>query len=167
MLYPVWQPEHDCSPLPSPVVSLQGPPGSVPQCSVPECSDSALTSSMMSISPVDGQFEQFMVPDVPAPLARNPAPSIQNAGQYPSPVPGFGCLTDALTSISPPAGAVKLSATVSIRPEVHELPDLTGVMFRWPLPSSATLAVELVLDSTSPVPQFAVQPVPLYWVPVS
>jgi hypothetical protein len=44
---------------------------------------------------------------------------------------------------------------------------LTGVRFRWPLPSSATFAVELVLDSTSPVPQLAVQPVPEYWVPVS
>ena len=68
-------------PLPRPVVSLHGPPGSTPQCSVPECSDSALTSSMTSISPVDGQLEQVIVPDVPAPLARNPAPSIQNAGQ--------------------------------------------------------------------------------------
>jgi hypothetical protein len=36
---------------------------------------------MTSISPVDGQLEQVIVPDVPAPLARNPAPSIQNAGQ--------------------------------------------------------------------------------------
>ena len=36
---------------------------------------------MMSISPMDGQFEQVIVPDVPAPLERNPAPSIQNAGQ--------------------------------------------------------------------------------------
>jgi len=36
---------------------------------------------MMSISPVEGQFEQSMVPDVPAPLDRKPAPSIQNAGQ--------------------------------------------------------------------------------------
>ena len=53
----------------------------MPQCSVPECSDSALTSSMMSISPVDGQFAQSIVPDGPAPLARNPDPSIQNAGQ--------------------------------------------------------------------------------------
>ena len=63
------------------MVSSHGPPGSVPQCSVPECSDSALTSSMTSISPVDGQFEQSIVPEVPAPLLRNPAPSIQNAGQ--------------------------------------------------------------------------------------
>jgi len=89
---------------------------------------------------------------VPAPLPRNPAPSIQNAGQYPSPLAGFGCLMDAVTSISPPAGAAKLSATVSIRPDVHDEPDFTGVMFRWPPPSSETLAVELVLDSTSPVP---------------
>ena len=81
MLYPVWQPEQACSPLPSPVVSLHGPPGSTPQWKVPECSDRALTSSMMSISPAEGQFEQFMVPDVPAPVDRKPAPSIQNAGQ--------------------------------------------------------------------------------------
>ena len=81
MLYPVWQPEQATSPLPWPVVSLQGPPGSTPQCSVPATSDSALTSSMTSISPTEGQLEQVMVPDVPAPLARKPAPSIQKAGQ--------------------------------------------------------------------------------------
>ena len=73
--------QQDTRPLPSPSVSLHGPPGSTPQWKVPETSDSALTSSMMSTSPVDGQFEQSMVPDVPAPLERKPAPSIQNAGQ--------------------------------------------------------------------------------------
>src|SRR5580698_5015490 len=72
---------------------------------------------------------------------------------------------DAVTSISPPAGAAKLSATVSIRPDVHDPPESSAVMFRWPLPSSDTLAVELV--SVSPVPQFPVQPVPEYWVPMS
>ena len=40
-------------------------------------------------------------------------------------------------------------------------------MLRWPLPSSETLAVEFVLLSTSPVPQLAAQPLPLYWVPWS
>ncbi len=61
-----------------------------------------------------------------------------------------------------------MSAVVSIRPEVHEpLPDFTAVMFRWPEPSSDTFVVELVFDSTSLVPKFAVQPVPLYCVPVS
>ena len=85
---------------------------------------------MMSISPVDGQFEQSIVPDVPAPLARNPDPSIQNAGQYPRPFDGLGCLMDAVTSISPPAGASKLSAAVSIRPDVQEPPEFTAVMFR-------------------------------------
>ena len=79
----------------------------------------------------------------------------------------MGCLTEALTSSSPPAGAAKLSATVSIRPEVQLPPELTGVMFRWPLPSRDTFAVEFVLLSTSPVPQLAAQPLPLYWVPVS
>ena len=74
---------------------------------------------------------------------------------------------EALTSISPPAGASKLSLVVSIRPEVQEPPELAAVMFRWPLPSSDTFAVELVLLSTSPVPYWAVHPAPLYWVPVS
>ncbi len=80
---------------------------------------------------------------------------------------GLGCLMEALTSSSPPAGAAKLSATVSIRPDVQLPPEFTGVMFRCPLPSSDTFAAEFVLVSTSPVPQFAVHPVPLYWVPVS
>jgi hypothetical protein len=42
---------------------------------VPATSDSALTSSMVSISPVDGQLAQSMVPEVPEPLVRKPAPS--------------------------------------------------------------------------------------------
>ena len=74
---------------------------------------------------------------------------------------------EAVTSISPPAGASKLSLVVSIRPDVQDPPELTAVMFRCPLPSSDTFAVELVLFSTSPVPYWAVHPVPLYWVPVS
>jgi hypothetical protein len=63
------------------VVSLQGPPGSVPQCSVPETLLRALTSSMASISPVAGQVEHVIVPEVPTPEARKAAPSSQNAGQ--------------------------------------------------------------------------------------
>ncbi len=94
-----------------------------------------------------------MVPEVPAPLARNPAPSIQNAGQYPSPSSGPGCLIEAVTSISPPVGAAKVLAVVSIRPEVQPPPDFTGLMRRCPRPSSDTFAVEGVADSTSPVPQ--------------
>jgi hypothetical protein len=39
-----------------------------------------------------------------------------------------------------------------MRPDVHDEPDFTAVMFRCPLPSSDTFAVELVFDSTSPVP---------------
>jgi hypothetical protein len=35
---------------------------------------------------------------------------------------------------------------------------LTAVIFRWLLPSSATLFVEFVIVSTSPVPQFAAPP---------
>ena len=107
-----------------------------------------------------GHFGQAMVPEVPAPLARNPAPSIQNAGQYPAPSGGLGCLIEAMTSISPPAGAAKVLA-VSIRPEVQRRPDFTGLMSRWPWPSSDTFAVERVADSTSPVPQLAGQPEPL------
>ena len=79
----------------------------------------------------------------------------------------MGCLIEALTSISPPAGAEKLLDTVSIRPDVQDPPEFTGVMLRWPLPSSETFAVEFVLRSTSPVPQLAAQPLPLYWVPWS
>ena len=81
MLNPVWQPEQAVRPLPRPVVSLHGPPWPTPQCRVPATSLSPLTSSMMSISPMPGQFEQVFVPEVPAPLDRKPAPSIQNAGQ--------------------------------------------------------------------------------------
>ena len=71
-----------------------------------------------------------MVPEVPAPLARNPAPSIQNAGQYPRPPVGAGCRIEAVTCGSPPAGAANLAATVSSRPEVQAPPDFTGVINR-------------------------------------
>jgi len=37
---------------------------------------------------------------------------------------------EAVTSISPPAGASKLSAVVSIRPDVHDPPESTAVIFR-------------------------------------
>src|SRR5215475_11939416 len=70
---PVWQPGQARWPLPMPVVSLHGPPGDTPQCSVPNSEDRPLMSSIMSISPMPGQ------PDAPVPRAA--APSAQNAGQ--------------------------------------------------------------------------------------
>jgi hypothetical protein len=73
---------------------------------------------------------------------------------------------DAETSMVPPAGAAK-SETVSMRPDVQEPPESTAVMSRWPEPSSATLALEFVFVSTSPVPNWGAHPVPLYCVPVS
>src|SRR6266567_193170 len=69
----VWHPLQAPRPLPMPVVSLHGPPGSAPQWKVLESSDSALTSSMMSSSPMLGQFV--------APTGRAAAPIAQNAGQ--------------------------------------------------------------------------------------
>src|SRR3954470_1966021 len=71
---PVWQPPQARSPLPMPVVSLHGPPDAVlPQWRVPNSELRPLMSSMMSISPMLGQFV--------APTGRAAAPSIQNAGQ--------------------------------------------------------------------------------------
>jgi hypothetical protein len=69
--YPVWQPAQAVMPLVRPVYSLHGPPGATPQCSVDEVSLCPLTSSMMSVSPIDGQV----------PPVRSPAPSVQKAGQ--------------------------------------------------------------------------------------
>src|ERR1700761_1839000 len=134
-----------------PLPSLQGPPGSVPQWMVPATSESALTSSMMSISPFSGHW---------------PGPSIQNAGQYPRPLPGPGCWMEAVTSSLPPAGAPTLALVVWIRPEVQLLPDFRAVMSRWPLPSRCTLLDELVDVSISPVPKFDPGPVSyIHWPP--
>ncbi len=55
-----------------PDVSLQGPPGLVPQCTVAQTVLRPWTFSMMSISPTPGQFHQF---------PRYGVPSIQKAGQ--------------------------------------------------------------------------------------
>ena len=59
----------------------------------------------------------------------------------------------------PPAGGWKSVALVSIRAEV-QLPaaSLSGVIARCPAPSWLTLAVLLVIVSTSPVPQLAAPP---------
>src|ERR1700734_4294335 len=127
-----------------PVVSLHGPPGSVPQWKVPECWERALTSSRMSISPFSGHW---------------PGPSIQKAGQYPRPLDGLGCSMDAVTSSSPPAGAPTFAVVVWIRPDVHELPWPSAVMSRSPLPSRYTLLDELVMVSISPVPKLEPGPV--------
>src|SRR5947209_11361641 len=72
----------------------------------------------------------------------------------------------AVTSSSPPAGAAKSERCVSMRPDV-QFPELSSraVMFRWPLPSTETFAVEEEADSTSPVPQSAGPPAELW--PVS
>ena len=58
-----------------PVLSLHGPPGLTPQCSTPQTRFMPLTFSMMSSSPMPGQFHQ---------LPRYGLPNAQNAGQYPS-----------------------------------------------------------------------------------
>jgi hypothetical protein len=42
---------------PNPLVSLHGPPGLTPQCSTPHTAFTPLTFSMMSNSPIDGQFQ--------------------------------------------------------------------------------------------------------------
>ncbi len=52
-----WQVEPGQARLPPmPDVSLHGPPGLTPQCSVPQTVLTPLTFSMMSISPTLGQF---------------------------------------------------------------------------------------------------------------
>src|SRR5689334_16440372 len=102
---------------------------------VPATSDRALTSSMMSISPFSGHC---------------PGPSIQNAGQYPS--PPAGCRIEAVTSSLPPAGAPTFADDVWMRPDVQFPPLLSAVMSRFPAPSRWTLADELVIVSISPVP---------------
>src|SRR5215207_11642322 len=43
--------------VPMPLVSLQGPPGLTPQCRTPHTALIPLTFSMMSNSPIDGQFQ--------------------------------------------------------------------------------------------------------------
>ena len=75
------------------------------------------------------------------------------------PLAGPGCLIDAVTSSSPPAGAPTLALVVWIRPDVHELPWPSAVMSRSPFPSRYTLLDELVIVSISPVPKFDPGPV--------
>src|ERR1700759_4028925 len=68
----------------------------------------------------------------------------------------------AVTSSMPPAGAAKCERWVSMRPEVQfPAPSSRAVMFRWPLPSTETFAVDEEADSTSPVPQSAGPPAEL------
>jgi hypothetical protein len=43
--------------VPIPLVSLHGPPGLTPQCSTPQTELIPLTFSMMSNSPMPGQFQ--------------------------------------------------------------------------------------------------------------
>jgi hypothetical protein len=79
----------------------------------------------MSISPEVGQPPPIRIGD----------PRAQKAGQYPSPLAGFGCSIDAVISSSPPGGAWKPSLVLSIRPEVQVPPLLIAFSTRWPLPS--------------------------------
>ncbi len=79
----------------------------------------------MSISPEVGQRPPIRIGD----------PRAQNAGQYPSPLAGFGCWIDAVISSFPPGGAWKSDRVLSIRPEVHVPPLLIAFSTRWPLPS--------------------------------
>src|SRR5437879_6261476 len=73
---------------------------------------------------------------------------------------------EAVTSSMPPAGAAKSERCVSMRPDVQfPAPSSSAVMFRWPLPSTETFAVDEEADSTSPVPQSAGPPGELW--PVS
>src|SRR4051794_36913765 len=150
---PVWQPEQARSPLPRPVVSLQGPPDAVPQCRVLKTELRPLMSSMMSISPMLGQFV--------APTGRAAAPRVQNAGQYPAAAAPLtlGCCSDASMRNLPPAGAAKSVRWVSTRPEVHAPEELRiGLITRWLGPSWDTLAGVLVMGSASPVPPVGAPP---------
>src|SRR3954471_2707646 len=57
----VWKADWQLEPgqarlAPMPWVSLHGPPGVTPQCSTPQTELIPLTFSMMSTSPIDGQF---------------------------------------------------------------------------------------------------------------
>src|SRR5438045_1807316 len=146
-----------------PVLSLHGPPGKVPQCSVPKTELRPLMSSMMSISPEPGQ---------PTPL-RSGAPSIQNAGQYPAPLEVLtsGCWIDASIMTTPPGGAPNVAACVSNRPEVQPAPgsppECRARSARCPAPSWNTLAVLLVIVSISPVPKLLPGPVSYFQTPVS
>src|SRR2546421_2464124 len=83
----------------------------------------------------------------------------------PAPVT-FGIWIRASTRSFPPAAAWKSLRPVSIRPDVHwPEPSRTGVIRRFPDPSSATLLVLFVMVSTSPVPKLAGPPG--YEVPTS
>src|SRR6185312_3494307 len=73
-----------------------------------------------------------------------------------------GCLIEAVTSSSPPAGAPTFAVLVWIRPEVQLLPLPMAVMSRSPLPSRCTFEVEFVIVSISPVPK--VEPAPVSYI---
>src|SRR5256885_2311591 len=107
----------------------------------------------MSTSPTPGQV----------PPLRRPAPSIQNAGQYPS--PPVGCWIEDCIITTPPAGAPKSERCVSMRPDVQPLvgfePLWSARMTRCPAPSWNTFAVLLVIVSISPVPKI---PVPVSYL---
>src|SRR5579864_8955258 len=66
---------------------------------------------------------------------------------------------EAVTSSSPPAGAPTLAEVVWIRADVHELPEPSAVISKFPLPSRYPLLVEFVMVSISPVPKLDPGPV--------
>src|SRR3954470_7814451 len=145
-----------------PVDSLQGPPGLVPQWRVPKTELRPLMSSRMSTSPEVGQ----VVP------VRRVEPSIQNAGQYPAPLPvlTLGCWIEDCMRTTPPAGAPNVAAWVSTRPDVQpargsEL-ECSARSTRCPAPSWNMFDVLLVMVSISPVPQLLPGPVSYFQVPV-
>jgi hypothetical protein len=58
----VWKPDWQVEPgqarlAPMPLFSLHGPPGATPQWSTPHTESIPLTFSMMSNSPMPGQFQ--------------------------------------------------------------------------------------------------------------
>src|SRR2546421_5013226 len=136
-------------PLPTPLFSLHGPPGAVPQCCVCQVRLAPLTLSMTSNSPTPGQFHQ---------LPRYGPPSIQNAGQYPAdwPLGASGSFSRASTRNLPPGGGWKSCRLVSIRAAVQPpVPCPRAVMLMAPLATDTALGVEV---STSPVPKLAGPP---------
>src|SRR6476659_873715 len=71
---------------------------------------------------------------------------------------------------TPPAGAPKVAACVSMRPDVQPdvglVPECSARSTRWLAPSWKTLAVLLVMVSISPVPKLLPGPVSYFHVPV-
>ena len=147
-----------------PVDSLHGPPGLVPQCRVPKTELRPLMSSRMSISPEVGQRDAGAQRRAEHPERRPVAGARWRCSRW-----AAGSRTASRTT--PPAGAPKVAAWVSIRPEVQpargSVPECSACSTRCPSPSWKTLAVLLVIVSISPVPKLLPGPVSYFQVPVS